>query len=110
MIKLPQGGRAPLTLSVAITPADQSLDLTTVTSVALNVLRQDGVQVTWAATIASGATPTSLTVNYTFASDGSDLTVTGTYKISPVLSVPGGSVDGTAIDAFIESPFNFRQP
>lgn len=110
MIKLPQGGRAPLTLSIAITPADPSLDLTTVTAVVFNVLRQDGVQVAWPAVLVSGATATSLTAQYTFAFDGSDLPGTGRYALSPVLTVPDGAVDGTTVDLVVESPFAFRWP
>jgi hypothetical protein len=91
-IKVPQGGRAPFTLSIAITPADPSLDLTTVTAVAFRVLRQDGVRVTWTAHIADGATATNLVATYMFAVDGSDLPVAGHYALVPLLSVLGGTV------------------
>jgi hypothetical protein len=108
-IKVPQGGRSPFTLSIALTPADPSLDLTTVTAVAFRVLRQDGARVTWPAHIADGATPTSLVATYMFAPDGSDLAVAGHYALVPLLSVLGGTVDGTTVDLSVESAFAFRR-
>jgi hypothetical protein len=89
--------RAPTALSVTITPADPSLDMTTVTAVVLRMRRADGTTATLAATIQAGATAASLVANYTFASDGSDLTVPGDYRFDPLLTVPGGFVDGTTI-------------
>ena len=109
-LKLPQGGRCPLTLSIAITPADPSLDLTTVTAVAFNVLREDGVLVSWPAIVTGAVTPTSLTAEYIFALDGSDLPCVGHYALNPALSVPGGIVDGTTVDLDVKSPFAFRWP
>ena len=108
---IPFGTSAPVTLSISITPYDPSLDLTTVTAVALEVSRQaDGGTATWVASIAGGATPSLVVVNYTFASAGVDFPVTGPYFVTPVLTVPGGTVIGTVVDILVPNPQQFHYP
>lgn len=109
-IEIPQGTQAPVALSVSVNPADPSLDLTTVSAVVFQVLRDaDGQTAMWTATIES-ATSTQLMANYIFAPGGTDFPVLGPYHVTPILTVPGGYVTGTVVEVFVVPPSRFRYP
>lgn len=111
--QVPVGIGAPnaLTQTINVTDVSGLEDLTTVTGVSLNVLRADGSTATWVATIVS-ATTTTLEWSHTFAStdtipdpsaapDG----VVGSYKVVPVLTVPGGTVPCYARVLIVTDPY-----
>ena len=101
MMRVPLTIGAPSALTIAFHAPAFGVDLATVTSVHLNVLRRDGTSTVWACTIVS-ATPEELVVQYAFANAG-ELTGTGVYYLAPVLTVPGGSVSAQTVSLFVTS-------
>jgi hypothetical protein len=70
------------------TQGDSGLDMTTVTAGELHVLKPDGSQVVWTATL-SGATTLQVQLTHFFGVSP-DLDMAGVYCIWAKLTVPGG--------------------
>lgn len=71
---------------LAVPIASATIDLTTITSPTLQIVRPDGTTVTWTATVQAGATARTATLLYTFVSG--DLTTgartwLGIWRVAP---------------------------
>lgn len=106
------GIASPHALLVTIEADDSALDLTTVTSVTLNVQRSDSSTVVWATTIQSVTSPSApggsqIVVSHVYAADGSDCPVIGQYQIQPSLVMSsGGTAQAYAQTLFVVSQYN----
>lgn len=101
----PLACRAPYGVSFQVMPSPASFDLRTISAISWTVTRPGGAVVTWVPTIAGGTTAALLTANYTFASDGSDIPLIGTYLVAVNNAVPGGTLPGSAF-SFVVVPAN----
>jgi hypothetical protein len=106
MLIIPQNITAPQTVTLRFLSPSLGANLQTVTAASLNVLRTDGTTATWALTIVS-ATPSEIVCQYTFA--GTELTVTGVYYLTGMLTLPGGVAQAGAIALYVTGP-NRGQP
>jgi hypothetical protein len=99
---IPKNARAPQAVTLTITRETSDFDLTTVTAASIAVVKSDGSTATWSADIVAGATASSITIKYTLASDGSDVSIAGKYTLTPVLTVPSGQLRGTTDNLFVQ--------
>lgn len=98
MLRIPAVIGPPSTITIVFKSPIFGADLTDVASIDLNVRRQNGTVVTWAAEIIS-ATAVELVAQYEL--QVGDIDGTGTYTISPQLTVTGGAIPSDTITAFV---------
>lgn len=92
-------------IAITVTPADLSLDMTTVTAVAFDVIRSDGSSDSWTPTIEAGATPLQLVAVY--VTEPGDL-VEGTTSIAITATGPGGAaLPCTSVELLVQSKYHF---
>lgn len=78
---------APYALRYDVTSDDAAFDLTTPTAARFEVLKPDGEEVTWSATL-SDQLAASATLTHVFAPG--DVDTPGDYRIEPRMDTPGG--------------------
>lgn len=100
MLIVPQSISAPATFTVTFTAPYFGVDLTSVTAVAFKMLRKDGTSTTLQGTIIFSV-PGELVVQYQFS--GGEITSTGLYYLTPMLSVPGGQIPATSIALMVQA-------
>lgn len=84
------------------------IDLTTVETAELSVLRKGETSpVTWAASI-SHATTTAITLTHVFAADGTDLPNAGLYAVVARLTTPGGVLSSDTYALPVRARFDTR--
>jgi hypothetical protein len=98
MLIVPTSIRAPGCITVNMLSPYLGADLTTVTNVVFNVVRRDGTTTSWTGVIIS-STPGELIVQYPF--NGTEFTSTGLYLLSPLLTLPGGTIPGQTVSLFV---------
>lgn len=98
MLRIPSPIGPPSTITVIFKSPIFGADLTDVTSIALNVRRQNGTVAVWTAEIIS-ATASELVAQYELQTG--DIDGTGIYTISPQLTVTGGAIPSETITAFV---------
>lgn len=103
MLIIPQNIAPPSGITIVIKAPVWAVDLTTVTAVTLGVLRQDGSQATWNATILS-ATTYELVAQY--IPQAGDITTSGAYYVQGQCSVPGGIAPTETIALWVATPWN----
>ncbi len=99
MLRVPETITAPSTLLIAFEAPTFAVNLETVTAVELRVLRRDGTADIWECDIVS-ATPREMLVEYAFTG-GDEISGTGMYRLSPILTVPGGNVPAESLSLFV---------
>lgn len=90
MTSVEAGAQAPERLRLLIDNADlaaEPLDLSTVTAVALEIVRPDGARYSWATEIVE-QTAEALLVEHAFEAD--DVFLPGTYRVNITLTVSAG--------------------
>ncbi len=109
MGELYQGDEAPKVYRQVIDPGDSGLDLTTVTGAVFQVLKPDGVEVTWTCSL-SAASINSLTLSYPLVpinlpGTPSDLDASGDYVIYARLTIPAGIMDCTRVRKYVRGKY-----
>ncbi len=102
MMRIPSTVAAPSTLTFFFKTVTFGVDLSTITAVSLNVLRRDGSTATWSCDIVS-ATAGELVAQYAFTG-GDEISSTGVYYLSPILTSPTGPVPCETVTLFVYPP------
>jgi hypothetical protein len=100
---VPLGALADYAFILNVTPGEDVVDLTTVTSATFNVRRPDRSATKWTATM-TNQTTTTLTLSHPYASG--DISQLGFYQVYATLSTPSGPLLTTSVQLKSFDPYN----